>query len=108
MNPTTAARASRLILMLALTFSAVSCAQWRTQNLGPAMIVGQQKPKEVLLTGKDGTQIRLKNPVVVQDSLAGTVDEERRTIALDDVDHVALRRGNPLLPALLIPFGVIA
>jgi hypothetical protein len=107
MNRATIARASRSIMVLALVFSAVSCAHWRQQWVGPEMVVRQNQPKEVLLTRKDGTQLRFKNPAVVPDSLVGTVGEERRAIALRDVDHLSLRRGRPLLPAVLIPLGVI-
>ena len=101
------ARTSRFVLMLALMLSAVSCAHWRQQWVGADTIVRQQQPKEILLSRKDGTQLQLRNPTVVPDSLVGTVDEKRRAIALTEVDHLSLRRGRSLLPAVLIPLGVI-
>jgi len=107
MNHATIARASRSILTLALLFSAVSCAHWRQQWVGPEMVVQQNQPKEILLTRKDGTQLLVRHPAVVPDSIVGTVGEERRAVALRDVDHLSLRRGRSLLPAVLIPLGVI-
>jgi hypothetical protein len=71
------------------------------------MVVRQHQPKEILLTRRDGTQLVLRNPAVVPDSLIGAVGEERRAIALKDVDHLSLRRGRSFLPAFLIPLGVI-
>jgi len=100
-------RASRWILTIALALSVVSCAHWREQWVPPQMVIGQRQPKEILLTRKDGTRLVLKNAVVARDSVVGTAGEERRAIALTDVDHLSLRRGNSLLPAVLIPLGVI-
>jgi len=107
MNNEPIAKASRSILIFALALSIASCAHWRQQWVAPETVVGQRQPKEILLTRKDGTQLVLWNPVVVQDSLVGTTGMERRAVALTDVDHLSLRRGNTLLPAVLIPLGVI-
>jgi hypothetical protein len=35
------------------------------------------------------------------------VEKERRAIALTDVDHLSVRRGSALLPAVLVPLGIL-
>jgi hypothetical protein len=107
MKPPAINSVSRLTLIAALVLPTVSCSHWRAQGLGPEMIVEHDKPKEIMVTRRDGTQLVLKNPVVEADSLAGMVDEERRAVGLSDVDHLSLRRKRSLLPAVLIPLGVI-
>jgi hypothetical protein len=101
-----ASRAS-LALSLAMALSVVSCAHWRRQWVAPEAVVADERPVQIRVVRKDGTQLTLRDPGVVGDSLIGMVEKERRAIALTDVDHLSVRRGSALLPAVLVPLGIL-
>ncbi len=107
MSAATRLRGSAALLLLALCPSLVSCAHWRRQWVAPEMVVDQDRPGQLRLTRKDGARFVLRNPAVVQDSLVGDSGGKRLAVPLAEVDHVSLRRGSSLLPATLIPLGVI-
>jgi hypothetical protein len=107
MNGRAISRRTTMSLSLALVLSLVSCAHWRQQWVAPEAVVAEERPDQIRLTRKDGTQLTLRDPAVVRDSLVGTVEKERRAVALTDVDHVYVRRGSALLPAVLIPLGIV-
>jgi hypothetical protein len=96
-----------IALTLALALSVVSCAHWRQQWVAPEAVVAEEHPDQVRIVHKDGTQLTLRDPGVVRDSLIGTGGKERRAVALTDVDHLSVRRGSTLLPAMLIPTMII-
>ncbi len=96
----------RPLLALSLVIAVSSCAHWRQQWVGPEETIARQHPNRVQVTGKNGEEFVLDNPVVAQDSLLGTVDGQHRAIALQNIDHLSLRRARSL-PAILIPLGVI-
>ena len=107
MNRRTISRRTTMSLSLALVLSLVSCAHWRQQWVAPEAVVAEERPDQIRLTRRDGTQLTLRDPAVVRDSLIGTVEKERRAVALADVDHLSVRRGSALLPAILVPLVVV-
>ena len=59
--------------MLAVLGAATSCRTWQPSTLSPERLIAEQRPERVRVTVPGGTQMTLRNPIVVNDSIVAAV-----------------------------------
>jgi hypothetical protein len=95
----------RLVVVLLLLTGA--CTSWHVETLPPAQLVAEQEPDQVRVRLVDRQRFVLRMPAVLGDSLVGTQDGGTRSVALAEVNEIAVRRGNTLKSIGLV-VGVVA
>ncbi|HSE28870.1 MAG TPA: hypothetical protein VLA95_11635 [Gemmatimonadales bacterium] len=96
MHPTRIVRPVARRLLVVLLFLTGACTSWHVETMPPAELVAERKPEQVRVRLVDRSRLVLFTPAVLGDSLVGTVDGGRRTVALAEVNEIAVRRGNAL------------
>ena len=89
-----------LVASLGVLVCSVNCTSWKIVELAPAEYLQSHRPKEVRLTCRDSSRIRLRAPELRGDSLAGhtvgglSVSDTTRvvTMPLADVHAMEVRR----------------
>lgn len=82
-----------LSLWLILTLLTSSCRVWSVTNATPADYLRSHQPDAVRIHRHGGTQLVLMEPELLGDSLRGYAETTGRpTIALADIDSIAVRR----------------
>ncbi len=68
--------------MLLLLGTAAACRTWQPSTLGPERLIAEERPERVRVTVSGGTQVTLRNPIVVNDSIvAATAPDPRAPFA---------------------------
>lgn len=84
---------SALIVLLAISLTTSGCRVWGVTGTPPTEFLRNHKPTQVRIHRKDGKQIVLMEPELTGDSLRGYAETTGRpTIALADIDSIAVRR----------------
>lgn len=91
------------LLVLAVALAATGCSTWRAQGLTPNAVIEREHPERLRVATHAGARIDLKFPRVVGDSLFGVAADGPRAIALEDIDHVAVRREDTARSAIVAP-----
>ena len=69
---------------------------WKVQTVAPAQSIAEN-PNEVQVTLTSGSTVVLKNPRIAMDTLViGVRDGEYIALPLSSIDHLALKKTNPL------------
>lgn len=95
-------------IMMAASLSA--CTHWQVQSVSPQQLLSERKPNRIRVTLTDREEVVLRQPQIVKDSLYGVRSSStpqpggraREAVALADVDHVAIRKTDPLATTLLL------
>jgi hypothetical protein len=101
-----------LLSLLLVGLASVSCASWRRQWIGPALVVERDHPTVLRVAQVDGTRVIINEPTIVGDSLIGApANVSRRTsLALHDIEYVEARRSRStpgiLLLGLVLPIAL--
>ena len=95
-------------------WSSSACAHWKVQSAFPEQIVSARHPPKVRVTRDDGSQIVLRQPVIVGDTIYGaprngrvTAGSPRPSVALTDVSDVAVRKVN-VVSTVALTLGTLA
>lgn len=96
----------RLASLAMLGSQLLACTKWQTQAVSPQQVIGAA-PGNVRITSTDGRQMVLLRPRIVGDSLKGELPSEARrsqpsTIALTEIESVAVQRSDPTGTTLLL------
>lgn len=84
---------STLSLLLITALLSSSCRGWSVTNTTPADYLRDHQPSAVRIHKHDGKQVILMEPELVGDSLRGYAQTTGRpTIALSDIDSIAVRK----------------
>lgn len=96
------------------------CATWQVESASPQRLITDERPRSVLVTLKDSSQVLIADPVVRRDSIAGVIrlhsagelgppfQDPRVAVALGDVASVSVAKvdtGRTLM--LFIPIGIL-
>ncbi len=82
-----------LVLLLACASTLSGCRVWGVPGTPPAEYLRNHTLNQVRIHRTDGTQLVLLEPEVIGDSLRGYAETTGRpTIALADIDSIAVRR----------------
>ena len=87
-------RRSPLATLLLLVYLP-ACTSWHVGTPTPSAFVQREHPQRARVTRTDGTQLMLKEPAVLWDTLLGTLDNHdtiRVTLPLSQVQSVAVRK----------------
>jgi len=96
-------------LLLVTCLIACGCSTWKPQGLTPHAVIEREQPERLRVVSTRGGRFELARPRVEGDSLAGTIDSTRVTIAMMDVDYVAVQRENKTTQRILVPLvGALA
>jgi hypothetical protein len=100
-----------LSLLIAFSWLLNGCHSWQTQDVAPAGYIQSQHPGKIRLTLQDATQLTLKSPAVMGDSIVGAVggDSALQAVAASDVRSLEVRRvsaGKSIALGLGIAAGV--
>jgi len=88
-------------ILLVLSVSGLSaCTSWQVQNASPQQVLAQYRPTQVRITRTDTTEVVLREPRITGDTIYGATESsahgaaraDRNAVALDHVNHVALRK----------------
>jgi hypothetical protein len=91
-----------------------SCNSWRTPHLSPGEVIRQRQPTSIQVRRTDSSQIELRSPRLVGDSLVGlrvepgTSDSRPLAIPLSQVSQVAIRQPDPIRTAVVIGATLLA
>ena len=89
--------------LLALSLCGLSaCTSWQVQPASPQQVLGVNQPQEVRITRTDSTTLVLSGPRIAGDTIFGVVRGpdfatgagSQNAVALADVAHIAIRKGD--------------
>jgi hypothetical protein len=93
----------RFIACVLLPCYLVACTSWKTQEVSPQQVIGEEQPDWVKVTLTNGSQRVIDQPTVSGDTLSGLSDTGTPVhIPLADVEHVAIEKTSALKTAALI------
>ena len=84
----------RLVVVLLLLTGA--CTSWHVETLPPAQLVAEKEPDQVRVRLVDRQRFVLRMPAVLGDSLVGRQDGGTRSVALAEINEIAVRRTSAL------------
>lgn len=87
---------ARYILASAIAASLSACGTWRSQWDSPRSLMERSAPSRVRVVLEDSSRILMEHPVIVADSLAGTVGSRRESVPFSSINHLAVKRGSGL------------
>ncbi len=102
-------RGTAIFLGISLLFQVSGCASWSVQKAPPAQVLTQKSYDVVILTLSDGSQVRVFEPKVADDSLegyTGGASTERQSkpirVALSDIRELEIWRVDTGRTVLLV------
>lgn len=96
MHPTRITHPGPRRLLVVLLLLTGACTSWHVEPMPPAVLVAERKPEQVRVRLVDRSRFVLHTPRVSGDSLVGTQDGGARSVALAEIDQVAVRRVDAL------------
>lgn len=90
---------------LALSLSA-ACATWQVQEATPEVLLATKKPEIIQITRLDSTQIELRLPRLIGDTIVGARNGRYERVAVADVLGVSVREGGGAGPAVAVAAGM--
>ena len=99
-----------------------SCTKWQVQQVPPRQLLADGRLEKIRVVRNDNVKVVLQRPEIRRDSLYGIRDESalrldkagrqtsrhgaKETMALVDVQNVAVRKTDPVTTGLLVGAGV--
>ncbi len=104
-----------LSFLIAFSWLLNGCHSWQTQEVAPAGYIQSQHPGKIRLTLQDATQLTLRSPAVVGDSINGWVpgkggnaDSLRlRTVAAGEVQSFEVQQTD-VVASIFLGLGIAA
>ena len=75
-------RRYRFPALLVLVLHLQACASWGASPLPPRQLIDDERPRVVRITRTDGTQSVVSQPRIESDSIVGTSEECRTSVAV--------------------------
>lgn len=97
---------ARLLAALALWLLAAGCGGWKQVTVSPTAL--DQEQAKLRLTLPDGQRVMVSQARLVRDSIVGTIHGHDTTVALTDVQRMAVRAPDPERAAATGTFWVAA
>jgi hypothetical protein len=95
-------RIACLLIVAEASLGTGGCARWEVQPLRPQVVLHREHPSRIRLVRTDSTRVEFKRTLLQEGSITGVQGRQARSIPLDSVAYISIRRSNHWGPLLLV------